>query len=149
VARAALAHHRLAAIHPFVDGNGRTARLVMNLLLMRDGSPPAVIQRANRRQYYRVLAQADAGKVEPLANFTGRAVEHSLTLYLQAAQPARRAARSRWIPLREAAQGTRYSQEYLSLLARTGRLEAIKVGRVWHTTGEALERERYLRSRGA
>ena len=146
VARAALAHHRLVAIHPFVDGNGRTARLVMNLLLMRDGYPPAVIQRANRRQYYRVLAQADAGKVEPLANFVGRAVEHSLTLYLQAAQPAGRAARSRWIPLREAARGTPYSQEYLSLLARTGQLEAIKVGRVWHTTGEALER--YLHSRG-
>ena len=37
VERAALAHHRLAAIHPFIDGNGRTARLVMNLLLLRDG----------------------------------------------------------------------------------------------------------------
>jgi len=34
---AALAHHRLAEIHPFIDGNGRTARLVMNLILMRAG----------------------------------------------------------------------------------------------------------------
>ena len=46
---AAQAHHRLVAIHPFVDGNGRTARLVMNLLLMRSGYPPSVILRANRR----------------------------------------------------------------------------------------------------
>ncbi|RPH57570.1 MAG: Fic family protein, partial [Chloroflexi bacterium] len=75
VAAAALAHHRLVAIHPFVDGNGRTARLVMNLLLMRSGYPPTVILRTNRRQYYRVLAEADAGKVTPLVNFVGRAVE--------------------------------------------------------------------------
>ena len=37
VERAALAHYRLVAIHPFIDGNGRTARLVMNLLLIREG----------------------------------------------------------------------------------------------------------------
>jgi Fic family protein len=43
-----------------------------------------------------------------------------------------------WIPLREAAQGTPYSQEYLSLLARKGRLEAIKRGRVWMTTRRAV-----------
>src|SRR6185436_8783806 len=40
---AALAHHQITAIHPFIDGNGRTARLVMNLLLFRAGYPPAVI----------------------------------------------------------------------------------------------------------
>jgi hypothetical protein len=44
-----------------------------------------------------------------------------------------------WIPLRQAAQNTRYSQEYLSLLARTGRLEAVKRGRVWYTTRRALD----------
>jgi hypothetical protein len=140
VVRAALAHHRLAAIHPFIDGNSRTARLVMNLLLMRTGYPPTIIQRANRRQYYRVLAQADAGNVAPLANFVGRAVERSLTLYLEACTPrsAPPPPENEWIPLREAAQGTPYSQEYLSLLARTGRLEAIKRGRVWYTTRQAV-----------
>ena len=40
VSLAAQAHHRLAAIHPFIDGNGRTARLVINLLLMKQGYPP-------------------------------------------------------------------------------------------------------------
>ncbi len=139
--RAALAHHRFAAIHPFVDGNGRTARLIMNLLLMREGYPPTVIRRTNRQQYYRVLAQADRGKEKPLVNFVGRAVEASLNLYLEAVIPrTRKPARSdEWISLQDAAKGTPYSQEYLSLLARLGRLDAIKIRRVWHTTRRAVE----------
>jgi Fic family protein len=148
VERASLAHHRLVAVHPFMDGNGRTARLVMNLLLMRDGYPPAIMLRVNRRQYYRVLAGADAGDEAPLVNFVGRAVERSLTLYLEACTP--RAGppgpEDEWITLGEAARpvlaggpgDTPYSQEYLSLLARKGRLEAIKRGRVWYTTRRAV-----------
>jgi Fic family protein len=141
VERAALAHHRLAAIHPFVDGNGRTARLVMNLLLLRDGLPPTIIVRENRAQYYRVLAEADRGQEAPVVNFVGRAVERSLTLYLEACTPASpmSAPEGQWIPLGQAAEGTPYSQEYLSLLARTGRLEALKRGRVWYTTRQAVD----------
>jgi Fic family protein len=149
IERAALAHHRLVAIHPFIDGNGRTARLAMNLLLMRHGYPPTIILRVNRRQYYRVLAQADAGARQytpqpsdtPLMNFIGRAVERSLTLYLEACTPRSDPPESneQWIPLRKAAQGTSYSQEYLSLLARKGRLEAVKRGRIWLTTRQAVK----------
>lgn len=137
---AALAHHRLTAIHPFVDGNGRTARLVMNLLLFRAGYPPAVILKINRQQYYRVLMQADGDRPAPLVNFVGRACECSLTLYLEASTPRakRPAAKDEWITLAEAAEGTPYSQEYLSLLARQGRLEAVKRGRMWHTTRRAV-----------
>lgn len=144
VERAAQAHHRFVAIHPFIDGNGRTARLIMNLLLMRDGYPPTVIMQVNRLQYYRVLAQADAGQGTPLTNFVGRAVERSLTLYLEACTPrtAVPPADEQWITLREAAEGTTYSQEYLSLLARTGRLEAVKRGRNWYTTPQAVEEYR-------
>ncbi len=140
VALAALAHHRLVAVHPFIDGNGRTARLVMNLVLMRAGYPPTVIERINRRQYYRVLNQADAGKPAPLVNFVGRAVERSLNLYLEASTPAATAPEpdDEWIPLREAVEWSPYTQEYLSLLARTGRIEAIKRGRVWYTTRNAV-----------
>lgn len=140
IERAALAHHRLVSIHPFLDGNGRTARLVMNLLLLRDGYPPTIIMRVNRRQYYTVLAQADAGREKPLVNFVGRAVERSLTLYLEACTPTDVPSpfEESWIPLREACQGTPYSQDYLSLLARTGRLEAIKRGRIWYTTRRAI-----------
>lgn len=138
---AAIAHHKLVAIHPFIDGNGRTARLIMNLILLRADYPPAIIATVNRRQYYRVLSQADAGNAVPLVNFVGRAVERSLTLYLEACTPqtAPPEVEDEWIPLRDAAQLVPYSQEYLSLLARTGKLEAIKRGRIWHTTQRALD----------
>jgi Fic family protein len=137
---AAVAHHRLAGIHPFLDGNGRTARLIMNLVLLRAGYPPAIIARANRAQYYRALAQADRANDAPLANLVGRAVERSLTLYLEMTTPQTAPPPSdEWQSLREAAEGTPYSQEYLSLLARTGRLEAIKRGRNWYTTRRAIE----------
>ncbi|MFQ5340348.1 MAG: Fic family protein [Anaerolineae bacterium] len=148
VQRASEAHHRLVYIHPFIDGNGRTARLVMNLLLMQDGYPPTVIRKVDRRSYYSALAKADAGNLAPLINFVGRAVEHALTVYLEALTPQEGppAAEGEYIPLAEAAKGTPYSQEYLSLLARKGRLEAIKRGRNWVTTRRAVEA--YLRSVG-
>jgi hypothetical protein len=113
----------------------------MNLVLMRAGYPPAIIARINRRQYYRVLAQADAGTLAPLVNFVGRAVERTLTLYLEACTPQTEPPplKEEWIPLKEAAELVPYSQEYLSLLARTGRLEAVKRGRIWHTSRRALE----------
>lgn len=141
IEQAALAQHRLVNIHPFLDGNGRTARLVMNLALLRHGYPPTIILRVNRRQYYRALAQADAGQPAVLVNFVGRAVERSLTLFLEACTPqtAPTPPEDDWLPLREAAVGTPYSQEYLSLLARKGRLEAVKRGRNWYTTRRAVE----------
>lgn len=140
VEMAARAHHGIAAIHPFIDGNGRTARLVMNLLLLRHGYPPAIILWINRRQYYRVLAQADRGRSDSLTNFVARAVERSLDVYLEAITetPTPPAASDHLIPLGEAAADTPYTQEYLSLLARTGRLEATKRGRVWYTTPRAV-----------
>jgi hypothetical protein len=84
--------------------------------------------------------QADSGRLEPLANFVGKAVERSLTLYLEAYIPQMSAPAPEkvWISLAQAAEGTPYSQEYLSLLARKGRLEAIKRGRVWLTTRQAV-----------
>jgi Fic family protein len=141
---AAVAHHRLVSIHPFLDGNGRTARLVMNLVLLRAGYPPAIIARANRAQYYRALAVADRGNDTPLVNLVGRAAERSLMLYLEAVTPqtAPPPNDETWRPLRQAAAGTPYSQEYLSLLARTGRLEAVKRGRNWYTTAAAITRYR-------
>lgn len=141
VVLAALAHHRLVEIHPFVDGNGRTARLVMNLLLMQRGYPPTVILRSDRQSYYRVLSLADDGKEKSLVNFVGKAVERSLTLYLDACtkRTSKPKKAEEWIPLSEASHGTPYSQEYLSLLARKGQIEAVKHGRNWLTTRKAIE----------
>jgi hypothetical protein len=118
----------------------------MNLVLMKDGYPPTVIEKIVRRSYYRTLARADEGEPQPLVNFVGRAVERSLMLYLEAITPQTRppAKDETWILLREAVIDTPYSQEYLSLLARKGRLEARKLGRNWYTTRKAVRA--YIRS---
>ena len=60
VERAALFHYRFVCIHPFDDGNGRMARLLMNLLLMQEGYPPCVVRRIRRREYLQSLEHADS-----------------------------------------------------------------------------------------
>jgi Fic family protein len=52
------AHFRLVAIHPFADGNGRTARLLMNLLLLRGGYPPVSVRPEDRKTYLYTLEHA-------------------------------------------------------------------------------------------
>ena len=54
------AHRRLVDIHPFNDGNGRTARLLMNLVLIRGGYPPIAVRPEDRAAYIRALQQAQA-----------------------------------------------------------------------------------------
>lgn len=66
VVRAVHLHHRTAAIHPFVDGNGRVARLLMNLILLRSGYPIINIRREDRSKYYEALGFADVGLYSPL-----------------------------------------------------------------------------------
>jgi excisionase family DNA binding protein len=145
---AALLHYQLVHIHPFMDGNGRTARLLMNFVLMRHGYPPAVILNVDRKKYYRVLMEADRETMEPFVDFVGRAVNRSLIIYLNAIMPSTETPDERggYMTLREAADLCSYSQEYLSFLARTGRLEAVKFGRTWMTSREALNE--YVESHG-
>lgn len=66
---AALAHYEFVRIHPFDDGNGRGARILMNLILIRAGFPPCVIRREDRATYLEALRQADAGEYEPFVGF--------------------------------------------------------------------------------
>lgn len=76
------AHYRFVKIHPFYDGNGRTARLLMNWILLRHGLPLTVIPAESRARYITSIDNADRG--EPLAFFQliGECVESSLDQYL-------------------------------------------------------------------
>jgi Fic family protein len=56
------AHRRLVDIHPFNDGNGRTARLLMNLVLIRGGYPPVAVRPDDRLAYLHALEEAQAGR---------------------------------------------------------------------------------------
>ena len=57
-----MAHRRLVDIHPFNDGNGRTARLLMNLVLIRGAYPPVAVRPEDRLEYIRSLQQEQAGQ---------------------------------------------------------------------------------------
>ncbi|MDZ4228640.1 MAG: Fic family protein [Patescibacteria group bacterium] len=141
---AARFHHQLVFVHPFLDGNGRTARLIMNVVLMRKGYPLAIILKNDRKKYYQVLQQADRDDFLPLVRFVAQTVERSLDIYLKTLTPATK-SREKFYPLVLIAKKTRFSPKYLNLLARQGKLEAHKEKRNWLTSLEAVKR--YLESR--
>lgn len=140
----ALLHQKLVHIHPFFDGNGRTSRLVMNLLLMQSGYPLVIILKNDRKKYYDVLDKADSGKYEPLVKFIAQSIERSLDIYLKTLTPAT-VKQEKFVSLAEISKTTNFSAKYLNLLARQGKLEAYKEGRNWLTSKEAVER--YLKNR--
>ena len=135
---AAWVHYKIVYIHPFIDGNGRTARLLMNLILAQHGCPPAVILNVDRKKYYRVLKEADRERYGGFLDFTGRSIERSLLIYLNALKSKNDTEdRYGYIGMREAAHICGCRMEYLSYLARTGKLPAVKIGTNWMTTREA------------
>ena len=84
---AAEAHYRLVTIHPFVDGNGRTARLLMNMILLMHGYPSAIIRKRDRLAYISSLEKAQlGGSIDDYLKIISKAVERSLDIYLKAAQ---------------------------------------------------------------
>ena len=85
VVLAAQMHEKLVSIHPFIDGNGRTARLLMNLILMQHGDPIANIKGDNetRRRYYETLEEASSGDTSAFVEFIEDVVIQSLTYYLK------------------------------------------------------------------
>lgn len=133
VLRSIYIHHRLAYVHPFIDGNGRVARLAANLALMSGKYPPIVLRVSDRLRYYRYLQAADDGELQPFAGFVLRALDESLTGFLAALEPQRAL-----VPLRALARRSPYSQEYLSLRARQGVLAAVKIEGSWYSSRKAL-----------
>ncbi|MEN9335247.1 MAG: hypothetical protein RLZZ500_234 [Bacteroidota bacterium] len=129
-------HHKFVWIHPFFDGNGRTVRLAMNLILMQAGYPPAIILKNDRKKYYEALNQANNGNFQKLMLLMCQAVERSLNIYLNAL-PGQESYES--IATIVSEPGVSYGQEYVSLLARQGKIDAYKEGRNWFTTRKAIE----------
>jgi Fic family protein len=84
---AAEAHYRLVTIHPFVVGNGRTARLLMNMILLMNGYPAAIIHQRERLAYIAALEKAQlGGSKEDYQKIIVRAADRSLDIYLKAVQ---------------------------------------------------------------
>ncbi|SDE06935.1 Fic family protein [Pedobacter soli] len=131
-------HHKLVWIHPFFDGNGRTVRLAMNLLLMRKGFPPAIILKADRKKYYEALNQANKGNYSKLCLLMLQALERSLNMYINAL-PGNSYGDYEPISFIVSEPDIPYGQEYVSLLARQGKIDAYKEGKDWLTTKSAVK----------
>lgn len=115
----AAVHAEFERIHPFLDGNGRAGRLILNLLLVRNGYPPAIIRKGERNRYLSHLRRADAGDPAPLGEFLARAVLDTLMRFI--VPPV--AGPSRLVPLAALADKT-MSGRALRAAAERGRLRA-------------------------
>ena len=127
IADAAVHHAAFERIHPFVDGNGRVGRLLLNFLLVQRGYPPAVILAEKRPQYLQALRTADGGNPNPLTEVVARAVSGAMSRFLI----PKLAGEAKLIPLAALASQTGYSSDYLRQLAQSGKLRALREGRLW------------------
>lgn len=137
----ALIHSRFERIHPFIDGNGRTGRLVLNLLLVRLGFPPAIIFKRDRERYLQALDQADKGDPGRLAEQLARSVIDNLHRFVvpNIAGPAR------LVPLRSL-EDSELSYEALRQAARRGRLTAHQGSDgIWRASRHAVQQYKKTR----
>jgi len=126
-------HADFERIHPFLDGNGRTGRLLLNLLLVRLGYPPAIIYKRDRGRYLAALGRADDGDTGALGEFLARAILDNLYKFIVPAI----AGPARLVPLPVLATSD-LSLDALRVAAARGRLKAAKAAdgtwrssRVW------------------
>lgn len=80
---ATIAHYNMVRIHPFDDGNGRGARFLMNLILIKKAYPPAIIRCEQRRQYLASLNQADKGDIQPFLIFVAKSLINTQKIILE------------------------------------------------------------------
>ncbi len=138
-------HHKFVWIHPFFDGNGRTVRLVMNLLLLKAGFTPAIILSTDRKKYYSALNAANNGNYHKLTLLMVQALERTMNIYI-GSLPDNDLGFTEISQLVEE-ESLPYGQEYISLLARQGKIDAYKEGRNWLTTKDAILEYRANRER--
>ncbi len=123
-------HARFEQIHPFLDGNGRAGRLVLNLLLVRLGYPPAIVYKRQRAAYFAALRRADSGDPAPLGELLARAVLDNLHRFVVPAV----AGPARLVPL-PALATPEISANALRVAATRGRLQASKApDGTWRST---------------
>jgi len=117
----AAVHCRFEQIHPFLDGNGRTGRLLLNLILVRLGYPPVIIFKRDRVAYLRALERADAGDLGQLGEIFARAILNNLYRFVVpvVAGPAR------IVPL-AALETQEIKASALRVAAARGRLQATR-----------------------
>ncbi len=130
---AADAHFKLVSIHPFTDGNGRTSRLLMNLLLMQKGYPPAIIRKEDRAAYINSLEKAQTGgELTDFYTLIYEAVDRSLDIYLEALEPEREERATleeqRFYTTDEVAKLMQVDPETVRRYVRQGDLRAVKLG---------------------
>ena len=78
-------HYRFIRIHPFDDGNGRTARLLMNFILMSYAYPPVIIKTSDKEHYFNVLRLADVGNLVPFVDYIAENLANSLEIMIKGA----------------------------------------------------------------
>jgi fido (protein-threonine AMPylation protein) len=127
IVHAAEHHAWLERIHPFVDGNGRVGRLLLNFLLIQNGYPPAVIRADRRPDYLKALSAADDGNPRRLAEVVAQAVSDTLGRFLI----PNLAGDAKLVPLSSLASRGPYSAVYLRQLVLKGRLRAVREGRLY------------------
>ncbi len=117
----AAAHQRFERIHPFLDGNGRTGRLLVNLVFVRLGYAPAIVYKRDRARYLTALRTADGGDPGPLGELFARSVLDNLYRFIAPAV----AGPNRLVPLAALATPN-LSEGALRIAANRNRLRAQK-----------------------
>lgn len=135
-------HNSFEKVHPFIDGNGRTGRLSLNLILVRLGYPPVIILKRQRDAYLTAMQKADGGEYGPLGEILARAMYDNLNRFIvpNVAGPAR------MVPL-AALVDDQFSAVALRQAAQRGRLDAVQSpDGVWLSSRKAVEE--YARTKG-
>lgn len=134
-------HCRFEQIHPFLDGNGRTGRLILNLILIRLGYPPMIIYKRDREKYLNALSRADDGDPRPLGQVIARAILDSLNRFVFPAV----AGPVRLVPLAALATPD-LNAPALRAAAVRGRLRATRgQDGLWHSTRQWVDEYKQTR----